>query len=82
MKTVDQVGKVLSVIFNKILDIGKKIIDWLGFVFNWKDITATKDSIVNIVKDALEPCPLDQQFSWPIDRLSLLSGPELWLHSR
>ncbi|CDM32792.1 unnamed protein product [Penicillium roqueforti FM164] len=58
MKTVDQVGKVLSVIFNKILDIGKKIIDWLGFVFNWKDITATKDSIVNIVKDALEEGPI------------------------
>ncbi|KAI9930163.1 hypothetical protein MW887_011973 [Aspergillus wentii] len=58
MKTVDQVGKVLSVILNKILDIGKKIIDWLGFIFNWKDITGTKDSIVNIVKDALEEGPI------------------------
>lgn len=57
MTTVDQVGKTLSVIFNKILDIGKKVIQWLGFIFNWSDIRATKESIVNIAMDALEEGP-------------------------
>lgn len=54
MTTIDQVGKVLSVIFNKILELGEKLFKWLGFVFNWRDITTTKDSIVSVVQDALD----------------------------
>lgn len=57
MATVDQVGKVLSVIFSKILELGEKLIQWLGFLFNWDDISATKDSIVNMVQDALDEGP-------------------------
>lgn len=57
MTTINQVGKVLSIIFNKILELGEKLIQWLSFLFNWDDISATKDSIVNIVQDALEEGP-------------------------
>ncbi|KAL8689150.1 MAG: hypothetical protein Q9218_005112 [Villophora microphyllina] len=51
---ITEIGKAISWIFDKILSIAGKIIDWLGFIFNWKDIQNTHKSIVAIVKGGLD----------------------------
>lgn len=48
-----EIGKALSFIFNKVLELGAKVIEWLGFIFNWGDIQATQRSIVHLANDAL-----------------------------
>lgn len=48
-----EVGKVLSWVLDKVLEIGGEIIEWLSFIFNWKDIQATHRSIVHLTNDAL-----------------------------
>ncbi|EFY95145.2 hypothetical protein X797_010128 [Metarhizium robertsii] len=58
METVEHVGKVLSFIFKKIMELGKKLVQWLGYLFKWGDIKDTRDSILNIVQDALEEGPV------------------------
>jgi hypothetical protein len=56
--TIEQVGKVLSFIFKKILVLGEKLIRWLSFIFSWTDIKETSESILHIFTDALEEGPV------------------------
>ncbi|QLI67020.1 uncharacterized protein G6M90_00g032500 [Metarhizium brunneum] len=49
METVEHIGKVLSFIFKKIMELGKKLVRWLGYLFEWGNIKDTRDSILNIV---------------------------------
>ncbi|KAI1169625.1 hypothetical protein F4777DRAFT_201781 [Nemania sp. FL0916] len=58
IETAEQVGKVLSYVFNKIMELGEKLIEWLGYIFSWGDIKDTRDSLLNIVNDALETGPV------------------------
>lgn len=48
------IGQAISWIFEKILEIAEKIIEWIGFIFNWSDIKATHNSIVSLVNNALD----------------------------
>ncbi|KAL9584262.1 MAG: hypothetical protein Q9203_004732 [Teloschistes exilis] len=50
---ITEIGKSLSWIFDKVLAIAGKIIDWLGFIFNWKDIQNMHKSIVSIVNGGM-----------------------------
>ncbi|KAF8243633.1 hypothetical protein K440DRAFT_561049 [Wilcoxina mikolae CBS 423.85] len=49
-----EIGKALSWLFDKILQIADKVIEWIGFVFDWKDIQVTHRSIVHLVNSALD----------------------------
>ena len=51
---VTEIGKAISWVMDEVLDIGAKIIDWLGFLFNWKDIQATHNSLVAVVNGGLQ----------------------------
>ncbi|KAF1948932.1 hypothetical protein CC80DRAFT_582168 [Byssothecium circinans] len=53
--TVASVGKILSSIFDKVLKVAEKVVDWLGFIFSWADIQATHRSMTeDDVKDFFE----------------------------
>ncbi|RHZ58240.1 uncharacterized protein CDV56_106126 [Aspergillus thermomutatus] len=54
LNTAEMIGKAISWIFEKILEIAEKIIEWIGFILNWGDIKATHNSIVSLVNNALD----------------------------
>jgi len=49
-----EIGKALSWLFDKVLQISEKMIEWIGFIFNWKDIQQTHRSIAHLVNSALD----------------------------
>lgn len=53
MRGVTEVGKAISWILDKALELGEKVVQWLGFIFNWEDIQATHRSIVHLANNAL-----------------------------
>ncbi|PKY06356.1 hypothetical protein P168DRAFT_325235 [Aspergillus campestris IBT 28561] len=54
LNTVTEIGKAIGWLFNKILKLGEEVLKWLGYIFQWDDIVATKDSIINIANDSLD----------------------------
>jgi hypothetical protein len=49
-----EIGKAISWVFDKVLEIAQKIIDWLGFLLNWKDIQATHLSLVAVINNSIQ----------------------------
>ena len=49
-----EIGKAISWVMDEVLDLGDKIIDWLGFLLNWDDIQATHRSLVAVVNGGLQ----------------------------
>lgn len=49
-----EIGKAISWVLDEVLELAQKIIDWLGFLFNWKDIQATHLSLVAVVNSGLQ----------------------------
>jgi len=54
IESVATVGKVLGCIFDKVLRVAAKVMDWLGYLFNWADIRATHVSIVHFLNSAAD----------------------------
>ncbi|KAJ6111869.1 hypothetical protein N7523_007930 [Penicillium sp. IBT 18751x] len=54
LDSVEAVGKAITWVFDKIKVGLEKLIDFLGFIFNWGDILTTADSIVAVVNAALD----------------------------
>lgn len=54
VNTAVEIGKVMNWLFTEVLTIGKRIIDWLGFLLNWGDIRNTQRSIVAITNSGLQ----------------------------
>ncbi|KAL8710271.1 MAG: hypothetical protein Q9225_007311 [Loekoesia sp. 1 TL-2023] len=52
--TVVEIGKVIAWVFENVLEIAEKIIEWIGFLLDWSDIQDTHKSIVHIVNSGLE----------------------------
>ncbi|GIK05330.1 hypothetical protein Aspvir_009437 [Aspergillus viridinutans] len=50
----EAIGKAISWVFQKITVGLQKLIDFLGFLFNWRDILNTADSIVSVMDSALD----------------------------
>ena len=56
LDTVDAVGKAFSWVFAKLKVAFQKLIDFLGFLFNWDDILDTKDSLSAFMIAGLDWC--------------------------
>ncbi|KZF24922.1 hypothetical protein L228DRAFT_58472 [Xylona heveae TC161] len=54
LNTLEMIGNALTWVFEKILEIVETIIEWIGFIFDWKDIQATHRSIVSLTNGALD----------------------------
>lgn len=54
MTTIVEIGKVMAWVFEKVLEIAEKIIEWIGFLLDWGDIQDTHKSIVHFMNSALD----------------------------
>lgn len=57
LHTIEDIGKGLSFITQKLIGLYKDIKFWLGFIFNWDDIKKTHLSIEALTKNTLETTP-------------------------
>jgi hypothetical protein len=49
-----EIGKAISWIFDKVLEVANKIIDWVGFLLNWGDIQATHLSLRAVINNGIQ----------------------------
>lgn len=54
VNTAVEIGKAMTWLFEEAIKIGKRIIDWLGFLLNWGDIQNTHRSIISITNSGLQ----------------------------
>ncbi|HEX3076490.1 MAG TPA: hypothetical protein VHQ24_06480 [Lachnospiraceae bacterium] len=54
VETVEHVMSLINFIFQNIKVTFEKLKNWLGFIFDWKDIILTKKIIVNLTNQILE----------------------------
>lgn len=57
VKTAEEAWKAIYWVFKQVLKVVEKIIDWIGFIFDWGDIQKTHQSIVHVTKGLLETAP-------------------------
>jgi hypothetical protein len=66
VKSFDAVYRAISWVFDQIEVAFEKLIDWLGFLFNWQDIVRTHRVFVNLV---------NQTFNYSESKIEGLEGP-------
>jgi hypothetical protein len=49
LDSIQAIGKAISWVFNKILVAVEKLIEFIGFLFEWQDILQTADSIITFI---------------------------------
>ncbi|KAE8376935.1 hypothetical protein BDV26DRAFT_293617 [Aspergillus bertholletiae] len=57
VRTVEEAWNGIKLVFNKILQVAKDIIEWIGWIFEWDDIIATHTSLVHLTSSALNCAP-------------------------
>ncbi|KAF9334328.1 hypothetical protein BG006_002355, partial [Podila minutissima] len=56
--TVTHILKAISWVLQQVVKDIKKIIQWVGFLFEWEDILSTHNSFVDVVNDILDQAPV------------------------
>ncbi|KAE9371700.1 hypothetical protein N431DRAFT_559154 [Stipitochalara longipes BDJ] len=51
---LQDVAKATSWLLDKALEVADKIIDWLGWLMNWKDISKTQASVVSLINSSIQ----------------------------
>lgn len=57
VKTAKEAWEGIKMVVNKILDVAKTIIEWIGYLFEWGDINDTHKSLVHLANSALDCVP-------------------------
>ncbi|KIW94665.1 uncharacterized protein Z519_04642 [Cladophialophora bantiana CBS 173.52] len=61
LHSIEAIAKGISFVIDKVLGLIDKLVDWLGFIFNWGDILETHDSVITLINTGLKFAPEVQQ---------------------
>jgi|CXWL01.1.fsa_nt_gi hypothetical protein len=54
VNTIDDAVNVARAIFQRVVETVERVIEWLSFLFQWKDILRTQGAIVDLINNSIE----------------------------
>ncbi|MDX1999724.1 MAG: hypothetical protein SF066_18540 [Thermoanaerobaculia bacterium] len=65
VNTIDDAVDVARAIFQRVVNLAERVIEWLSFLFQWNDILRTQGAVANAITGAIETfrTAIDQQIA-------------------